>query len=77
MPIITIFGGTFVDDEELAKNVARPLDYRCVGRDLLADAARRCDVPEAKLDEIIERSRAGGNVGRKICGCTGSRSKPQ
>jgi cytidylate kinase len=55
MPIITMFGGTFGDDEELATNVARSLDCRYVGRDLLANAARRAEVPEAKLDEILEK----------------------
>ena len=55
MPIITIFSGTFGDDEELAKKVAHALDCRCVGRDILVDAARRAEVPEAKLDEILEK----------------------
>jgi cytidylate kinase len=55
MAIITIFSGTFGDDEQLAKNVAQSLDWMYVGRDLLADAARRGEVPEAKLDEIIEK----------------------
>ena len=46
MAIVTIFSGTFGDEEELARNVARSLDCRYVGRELLADAARRggfCD----------------------------------
>lgn len=55
MAIVTIFGGTFGDDEELTKNVAQSLDCRYVGRDILADAARRAEVPEAKLDEILEK----------------------
>jgi len=55
MAIVTIFSGTFGDEEELAKNVARSLDCRYVGRDLLADAARRAEVPEAKLDGLIEK----------------------
>lgn len=55
MAIVTIFSGTFADDEELAKKVARSLNCRYVGRDLLADAARRAEVPEAKLDEILEK----------------------
>lgn len=55
MAIVTIFSATFGDDEELARNVARALDCRCVGRELLAEAARRAQVPEAKLDEIIEK----------------------
>lgn len=55
MAIVTIFSGTFADDEELAKNVAQSLSCRYVGRDILADAARRAEVPEAKLDEILEK----------------------
>lgn len=54
MAIVTIFSATFGDDEEIAKNVARTLECRYVGRELLADAARCAEVPEAKLDEIIE-----------------------
>ena len=55
MAIVTIFGGTFGDDEELARIVAKTLDCRYVGRDILADAARRAEVPEAKLDEILDK----------------------
>jgi cytidylate kinase len=55
MAIVTIFSGTFGDDEELTKNIAESLNCRCVGRDILADAARRAEVPEAKLDEILEK----------------------
>jgi cytidylate kinase len=55
MAIVTIFSGTFGDDEELAKNVAQSLDCRYLGRDILVDAARRCEVPEAKLNDILEK----------------------
>lgn len=55
MPIITIFGGTFGDDDGIARSVAEKLNCRYVGRDILVDAARRCEVAEAKLDEVLER----------------------
>jgi cytidylate kinase len=55
MPIITIFGGTFGDDEELARNVARKLDCRFVSREIFVAASQRCDVPEAKLSDIVEK----------------------
>jgi cytidylate kinase len=54
MPIITIFGGTFGDDEELARNVATKLGYRFVSRELFVAASERCGVPVAKLNDIVE-----------------------
>jgi hypothetical protein len=51
MPIITIFGGTFGDDEQ----VARALEYRLAGREILLAASKRCEVPEAKLGDILEK----------------------
>jgi cytidylate kinase len=55
MPIITIFGGTFGDDEELARSVARKLDCRFVSREIFVAASQRCGVPEAKLSDIVEK----------------------
>ncbi|HSF58129.1 MAG TPA: cytidylate kinase family protein [Candidatus Binatia bacterium] len=55
MPIITIFGGTFGDDEELARNVATKLDCQFVSREIFVAASQRCDVPEAKLNDIVEK----------------------
>jgi cytidylate kinase len=55
MPIITIFGGTFGDDEELARNVATKLGCRFVSREIFVAASQRCDVPAAKLNDIVER----------------------
>jgi cytidylate kinase len=55
MAIVTIFGATFGDDEEIARKVATALGSLFVSRSILADAARRAAVPEAKLDELIEK----------------------
>jgi cytidylate kinase len=55
MPIVTIFGGTFGDDEELARNVATKLGCRFVSREIFVAASERCEVPEAKLNDIVEK----------------------
>ena len=55
MPIITIFGGTFGEDEELARNVAAKLGYRFVSREIFIAASKRCEVPEAKLSDLVEK----------------------
>lgn len=55
MSIVTIFGATFGDDDELARSVAKSLGWRYVGRDILVDAAARCAVPETKLTEIFDK----------------------
>ena len=55
MPIITIYQGASSGGEELAKSVAQALGYRCVGREVLVEASRRYGVPEAKLNEILEK----------------------
>ena len=35
--------------------MAQSLGYRCVGREVLIEASRRYDIPEAKLNEIVEK----------------------
>ena len=55
MAIVTIFGGTFGDDEELARNVATKLGCQFVSREIFVAASQRCEVPEAKLSDIIEK----------------------
>lgn len=55
MPVITIFGGTFGDDEGLARGVAQALDYRFAGREILVAASKRCGVPEAQLNDVLEK----------------------
>jgi cytidylate kinase len=55
MPIITIYQGASGEGQELAESVARALGYRCVGREVLVGASRRYGIPEAKLNEIVEK----------------------
>ena len=55
MPIITIYQGASGEGQELAESVAEALGYRCIGREVLVEASRRYDVPEAKLNEIVEK----------------------
>ena len=55
MPIITIYQGASGEGQELAETVAQDLGYRCVGREVLVEASRRYRIPEAKLNEIVEK----------------------
>ena len=55
MPIVTIYQGASGEGQELAETVAQALGYRCVGREVLVEASRRYDIPEAKLNEIVEK----------------------
>jgi cytidylate kinase len=55
MPIITIYQGASGEGQELAESVAQALGYRCVGREVLVEASRCYRIPEAKLNEIIEK----------------------
>ncbi len=55
MPIITIYQGASGEGQELAGTVAQALGYRCVGRELLVEASRRYGIPQAKLNEILEK----------------------
>jgi cytidylate kinase len=55
MPIVTIYQGASGEGQELAAAVAEALGYRCVGREVLIEASRRYGIPEAKLNEIVEK----------------------
>ena len=55
MPIITIYQGASGDGQEVAAAVAQSLGYRCVGREVLVEASRRYSIPEAKLNDIVEK----------------------
>jgi len=55
MPIITIYQGASGDGQELAESLAQALGYRCVGREVLVEASRRYGIPEAKLNEVVEK----------------------
>ena len=55
MPIITIYPGASGEGQELAVSVAHALGCRCVGREVLVEASRRYGIPEAKLNEVVEK----------------------
>jgi cytidylate kinase len=55
MPIITIYQGASGEGQELAEAVAQGLGYRVVGREVLVEASRHYRIPEAKLNEIVEK----------------------
>jgi cytidylate kinase len=55
MPIITIYQGASGSGQELAEAVAGVLGYRCVGRVELVEATRRYGIPEAELNDIMEK----------------------
>ncbi len=55
MPIITIYQGASGSGEALAQQVAQTLRYRCVSREVLREASQRFTIPEAKLNQILER----------------------
>src|SRR4029453_18752501 len=55
MPIITIYKGVVGEGQELFEIWAQALGYRCVGREVLVEASRRYGIPEAKLNEIVEK----------------------
>jgi cytidylate kinase len=55
MPIITIYQGASGEGQELAETLAQALGYRCVGREVLVAASRRYGIPEAKLNEIVDK----------------------
>jgi cytidylate kinase len=55
MPIITIYQGASGEGQELAETVAEALGYRCIGREVLVEASRHYRIPEAKLNEIVDK----------------------
>jgi cytidylate kinase len=55
MPIITIYQGASGEGQELAQSVAESLGYRCVGREILVEASRRYGIPEAKINQVLEK----------------------
>ena len=55
MAIITIYQGASGSGEELAREVANALGYSCVDREVLVEASLRYAIPEARLNQILER----------------------
>jgi cytidylate kinase len=61
MAIITIYQGASGSGEELAEAVAKSLGYGCVSREVLVEASLRYGIPEAKLNEIVEKGASWWN----------------
>jgi cytidylate kinase len=61
MAIITIYQGASGSGEELAEAVAKSLGYGCVSREVLVEASLRYGIPEAKLNEIVEKEASWWN----------------
>ncbi|TMA93153.1 MAG: BON domain-containing protein [Deltaproteobacteria bacterium] len=59
--IITIYQGASGSGEELAEAVAGSLGCRCVSREVLVEASLRYGIPEAKLNEIVEKGASWWN----------------
>src|SRR5919106_1030765 len=55
MAIITIYQGASGSGEELAEAVAQSLGCDCISREVLVEASLRYGIPEAKLNEIVEK----------------------
>jgi len=55
MAIITIYQGASGSGEELADAVARSLGCGCISREVLVEASLRYNIPEAKLNDIVEK----------------------
>jgi cytidylate kinase len=61
MAIITIYQGASGSGEELGEAVAKSLGYGCVSREVLVEASLRYGIPEAKLNEIVEKEASWWN----------------
>lgn len=55
MAMIAIYQGASGSGEELAETLAQALGYGCVNRELLIQASLRYGIPEAKLNNVIEK----------------------
>lgn len=55
MAIITIYQGASGSGEELADALAQSLGCGCISREVLLEASLRYGIPEAKLNEIVEK----------------------
>jgi cytidylate kinase len=55
MAIITIYQGASGSGEELAQSVAQSLGYGCISREVLLKASLSYGIPEAKLNDMVEK----------------------
>ena len=56
MPIITISRGTFSGGKDLAECLAHSLDYPCISREVLVEAAERYGASEASLSVALSQT---------------------
>ncbi|MBT8378216.1 MAG: cytidylate kinase-like family protein [Ignavibacteria bacterium] len=54
MGIITISRGSFSRGVEIAEKLAKKLGYECISREILLEASKEFNVPEAKLQQAIQ-----------------------
>jgi len=54
MSVVIISGDSYCKREEIAGEAAKALGYACVSREILAEASRRYNVPEEKLEEALK-----------------------
>jgi cytidylate kinase len=55
MAIVTISRGTFSGGQSLAECIAQKLGYRCLGREVLVEAARQYGISDEKLSEALTK----------------------
>ena len=55
MAIITIYQGASGSGQELAEAIAQSLGYGCISREVLVAASLSYGIPEAKLNDIVEK----------------------
>jgi cytidylate kinase len=53
MTIITISRGTYSRGKEVARKLARALDYKCLSREIVIEASKEFNIPEIKLIRAI------------------------
>jgi len=56
MSIITISRGSYTHGKEIAEKVAQKLGYECIAREILIEASKHFNVPEAKLVNAIKNA---------------------
>jgi len=56
MSIIVISRGSYTYGREVAEKVAQKLGYKCIGREIVIEASKYFNVPEAKLIDAVENA---------------------
>ena len=53
MSIVTISRGSFSHGKEVAEELAKRLGYKCISREIILEASKHFNIPEAKLARAI------------------------